>query len=284
MPRTKSDASQKVATSAEPERVSEQTSEEHPTRDIVPLIDVNTPLPTLEHLFKSGAHFGHRKERRHPRMDEYTYTYKEGMGIIDLKKTLDKLEEAKSFVRALAGEGKTVLFVGTKKHVKSFVHAAAEICEAPFVNERWLGGTFTNSESMRGRIRYYEELEHKIQTGELAQYTKFEQSKKQEEYEKLTKKIGGIRTMKELPGAIFVVDMKQDSIAVSEALHVNVPVVAIVDTNDDPTHVDYPIPANNDAVSSVKLVLTTVCQAYLEGKKDFASKKDKAEEIARKSS
>lgn len=228
-------------------------------------VDVRSLTVSLEDLFKTGAHFGHRKERRHPKMDEFVYTYREGVGIIDLKKTMDRIEEALDFIRKISSEGRKMLFVGTKKHTKDLVRSVATVCESPFVDERWLGGTFTNFGSIRQRIKYFEELERKILSGEFAQYTKFEQSKKREEYEKMSKRMGGLRTMKDLPAAVFVVDAKQDSLAVREAVHVGVPVVSFVDTNDDPSSIDYPIPANNDAISAVKLILGYVCKACLEG-------------------
>lgn len=219
---------------------------------------------SLDALFKAGAHFGHKHERRHPRMDEYVYVYKDGLGIINLKKTMDKLEETFQYIQSIIAENKQIVFVGTKKHARALVRSAAERCKLPYVTERWLGGTFTNFSVMRRRLQYLNDLDENISTGNFAQYTKFEQMKKIEEYEKMEKRMGGLRFMKELPGALFIVDVKQDRIAVLEAVKQGVPVIALVDTNDDPSNVDYPIPANNDAISSLKLILSYVCKAVIE--------------------
>lgn len=220
---------------------------------------------TVEEMFKAGVHFGHKKSRRNPRMEEFVYTYRDGVAIIDLKKSLDLFEEALGAIRELAKEGKNVLFVGTKKHARLLTLSAAKRAKQPFVIDRWLGGTFTNFEVIKKRVQYLEELKRKIEAGELSGYTKFEQLKKMEEAEKLERKVGGLRGMGELPGALFVVDALQDSGAIREAKAVGVPVIALTDTNDDPTVVDYMIPANNDALSSLKLLLGQVCRAYEEG-------------------
>lgn len=229
--------------------------------------DVESIHLSLDELFKAGVHFGHKHERRHPRMDEYVYTYKDGLGIINLKKTIDKLEEAVQFIQSLVAENKQVVFVGTKKHASGLVRSAAERCSFPYVTERWLGGTFTNFLVMRRRLQYLNDLDEKLSSGDFAQYTKFEQMKKAEEYQKMEKRMGGLRFMKELPGAIFVVDIKQDRIAVLEAVKQRIPIIAFVDTNDDPSHIDYPIPANNDAISALKFILGYICKAVIEQKR-----------------
>lgn len=230
---------------------------------------------TLEGLFAAGAHYGHKKSRRDPMMEEYVYAYRGDLALIDLKKTSDCLQESLAFLASLFAEKKTVLFVGTKKHAKMIVCAAAERCDAPFVTERWLGGTFTNFDVIRKRVKYLEETERKISSGELKHYTKFEQMKKAEEVAKLEKRMGGLRKLRELPAAMLVVDVKQDAIAVREAKKMGVPVVAIVDTNDHPEDVDYIIPANNDAVSSLKYLLGQVCRVYGEAGQAVAAKAEK---------
>lgn len=219
---------------------------------------------TLEGLFQSGAHYGHKKSRRNPMMEEYVYTYRGDLALIDLKKTKDRLEEALEFIASIAKDKKTLLFVGTKKHAQALIRAAAERCESPYVTERWLGGTFTNFEVIRKRVKYMEEVEQKIASGDLKHYTKFEQSKKMDEAEKLERRMGGLRKLKELPAAILVADVKNDMIAIREAKRAGVPVIALVDTNDSPLDIDYVIPANNDALSSLKYILGQVCRVYLE--------------------
>lgn len=219
---------------------------------------------TLEGLFKAGVHYGHKKSRRNPMMEEYVYTYRGDLALIDLKKTKDRFEEALAFMASIIRDKKTILFVGTKKHAHLLVRSAAERCESPYITDRWLGGTFTNFDMIRRRVRHMEELEEKIAAGEFNHYTKFEQMKKAEEAEKLEKRVGGLRKMKDLPGAVFIADIKNDAIALCEAVKMHIPVIAFVDTNDDPTSVDYLIPANNDAISSLKYLLGHVCRVYME--------------------
>lgn len=226
---------------------------------------------SLEGLFKAGAHYGHKKSRRDPMMEEYVYTYRGDLAIIDLKKTKDRFEEALEYIKSILQEKKTILFVGTKKHAHLLVRSAAERGGCPYVSDRWLGGTFTNFEVIRKRVRHMEDLEQKIAGGEFGHYTKFEQMKKAEEAEKLEKKVGGLRKMKELPAAIFVADIKHDAIAVREAKRMNVPVIALVDTNDNPSAVDYAIPANNDAISSLKYLLGHIVKVCLEANQTTAS-------------
>ena len=197
-------------------------------------------------------------------MDRYIYGTKKDINIIDLQKTLEKLNEAVEAIKRVRKEGKQILFVGTKKQAKDLVAEAARKCEMPFVTERWLGGTFTNFPVIKGRARYLKESQEKMEKGEFGKYTKFEQSKKAEELNKLEKRMGGIKNMTELPGLVFVVDMKEDLIAIKEANNVNIDVVALADTNVDPSLVRYPIPSNDDAISSIKLMLTHVCKAILE--------------------
>jgi small subunit ribosomal protein S2 len=219
---------------------------------------------SLEAMLKAGVHFGHQKSRRDPRMDQYIFTTKKGINVIDLQKTLEKLEEALAFLKEVKSTGKQILFVGTKKQLKDLIRSAAMRSKMPYVASRWLGGTFTNFKIIKGRARYLKENQSKMEKGEFNLYTKLEQMKKGEELEKLEGKVGGIKDMAELPGAVFVTDVKEDGLAVKEARKAGIPVVALVDTNNDPTQVDYPIPANDDAVSSVRLMLSYICKAVVE--------------------
>lgn len=215
----------------------------------------------LENMLKSGVHFGHMKSRRHPKMDEYIYTTRNNINIIDLQKALAQLEKAIEFLRAVQKSGKPILFVGTKKQTWNLVESLAKRLKMPYVVERWIGGTFTNFKVIRGRTRYLKESEEKMAAGEFKRYTKLEQLKKQEEIEKLEHRMGGIKEMDELPGAVFVVDVKESGIVVEEARKLNIPVSGIVDTNADPSKIDYPIPANDDAVSSLRFILGCVGKA-----------------------
>ncbi len=215
---------------------------------------------TIEALFKSGAYFGHKKSRRNPKMDEYVYAYREGVAIIDVRRTMSRIKEALHYIDSIIASGKSILFVGTKKHVRSIVEEVADRTGMPFINNRWLGGTFTNFAVIRERVRYFLDLEEKIRRDDFSGYTKLEKLKKREEYEKMNQKIGGLRKMDSLPGVIFVLDVKQDHLAIKEANRAGIPVVALVDTNDTPQGVFRLIPANNDAISSIRFILEYVAQ------------------------
>jgi small subunit ribosomal protein S2 len=221
----------------------------------------------LDSLFKAGVYFGHKRSRRNPLMDEYVYTYREGVAIIDLQKTLELFKESLDVMESLVAQGKPILFVGTKKHVKNSIKNTAESLGMPYVSNRWLGGTFTNFSVIRGRVKYLIDLEEKIQKGELSGYTKFERLKKQEEVDKMEEKLGGLRTMEQLPGAVFILDAKEDHLAIKEAKRAGVPVIGLIDTNDDPRGISYVIPGNNDALSSVSFILAHVALAVERGLK-----------------
>jgi small subunit ribosomal protein S2 len=209
----------------------------------------------LEKLLKNGVHFGHNKSCRDPRMDKFIFGSKRGINIIDLEKTKERLEKAIEFVKGIAGEQKQILFVGTKKQAKTIVKFSAESSKMPHVTERWLGGTFTNFGVIRKRAQYLKDSQEQMAIGGFDKYTKLEKLKKTEELEKLEKKMGGLKEMRTLPAAIFISDIKTDEIALKEAISAKIPVVAIVDTNVNPNNVDYPIPANDDAVSSIKTIM-----------------------------
>lgn len=222
---------------------------------------------SMEGLFKAGAYFGHKKSRRNPKMDEYVFAYREGVAIINLKKTMHQLQESLRFIEETVASGKSVLFSGTKKHIQSLVKETALKVDMPYVNTRWLGGTFTNFSAIRTRVKYLIDLEEKLLRNDFASYTKLERLKKQEEVEKMNEKIGGLRTMTEAPGILLVTDVKEDNLAVKEAKSAKIPVVGIVDTNDNPTGVACVIPANNDAISSVRYILDQIATAVEKGKK-----------------
>ncbi len=227
-------------------------------------LDVSKIEQSLEEMMKAGVHFGHQKSRRNPKMDEYIFTTRKGINIIDLQKTQEKILEALEFVKSIKKSGKSILFVGTKIQAKDLVRDVAGAAQMPFVSERWLGGTFTNFKVIRGRTRYLVDSEGMLARGEFKKYTKFEQMKKMEELEKMEKRMGGIKNMAELPGAIFAASIKEDNLAIVEAKKMGIPVIAIADTNIDPSQVDFPIPANDDAISSLRLILSYVYKAIIE--------------------
>ena len=235
----------------------------------------------VEEMFKSGVHFGHHKSRRNPKMNQYIFATKNNINIIDLEKTKNKLEEAMNFLSQVVSEGKEVLFVGTKKQAKRIIKAAADECGMPSVTERWIGGTFTNFPVISARAKYLREGLEKMEKGEYAKYTKFEQMKKAEELERLERKMGGIKNMNNLPKAIFVASVIEDSLAIDEAIVKNIPIVALADTNINPAGIDYLIPANEDAVSSLKLMVSYIVKAVLEGKEKtkVAPKEEKIEDV-----
>lgn len=210
---------------------------------------------SLEKMLKNGVHFGHNKSCRDPRMNKFIFGAKRGINIIDLQKTEEKLKEAMEFVKKIKEEKKQILFVGTKKQAKAIVKISAIASEMPHVTERWLGGTFTNFGVIRKRAQYLKDSQEQMAVGGFDKYTKLEKLKKFEELEKLEKKMGGLKEMKTLPAAIFISDIKTDEIALKEALNAKIPVVAIVDTNVNPNDINFPIPANDDAVSSIKTIM-----------------------------
>jgi small subunit ribosomal protein S2 len=220
----------------------------------------------MKEMFKSGVHFGHQKARKNPKMNEYVFMTKNGINIIDLQRTVEKLEEAKNFIEKIVSEGQQILFVGTKKQAKNIVLSLAKRVEMPYVIERWLGGTFTNFEVIAKRTKFLRDGQEKLKRGEFSQYTKFEQMRIVEELEGLEGKMGGIKNMTKLPGAVFLTGVIEDNLALKEAKIKKIPIIALVDTNVDPGDVDYKIPANEDAVSSLQLMLAYVGQSVLKGR------------------
>ncbi len=219
-----------------------------------------------EEMTEAGLHFGHRTSRIHPKMKPFLYGVKNGVHIIDLEKTAEKLKEALNFIQEFISEGKILLLVGTKIQIRGLIREIAKDCDLPYVVERWLGGTFTNFEVIKKRIDYFKNLEKEKASGELEKYTKKERAKIDQKLEGLELKFGGIKNLEKLPDIIFVLDIKKDAGAVKEAKETGIKIVAIVDTNVNPDLVDYPIPANDDAISSVKYILDKVKEVILKTK------------------
>ena len=220
---------------------------------------------SMKQLLEAGVHFGHQTRRWNPKMKEYIFTERNGIYIIDLSKTVKKIEEAYSFIRDLAAENKTVLFVGTKKQAQESIEQEAKRCDMFYVNQRWLGGMLTNFKTIQERIARMRKIEAMEENGEFDLLPKKEVVKLKLEYDKLVKNLGGIKEMKKLPGALFVVDPRKEHIAIAEARTLHIPIVAIIDTNCDPEEVDYPIPGNDDAIRAVKLIASKIADAVLEG-------------------
>ena len=221
---------------------------------------------SMKQLLEAGVHFGHQTRRWNPKMATYIFTERNGIYIIDLQKTVKKLEEAYNFVRDLSVEGKSVLFVGTKKQAQESVKEEAVRAGAYYVNARWLGGMLTNFRTIRRRIDRLRQLRAMEEDGTFDLLPKKEVVKLNLEIEKLEKFLGGIKEMKKLPGALFIVDPRKERIAVAEAHKLGIPIVAIVDTNCDPDEIDYVIPGNDDAIRAVKLISQTIANAIIEGR------------------
>jgi small subunit ribosomal protein S2 len=235
----------------------------------------------IKKLLEVGAHFGHKTSRWHPKMAQYIHSKRDGTHIIDLTKTVEGLNEALDFLTRTAGEGKQVLFVGTKRQAQDIVRKAAEDTKMPFVTERWLGGMLTNWNTIGGRVKHLQDLENRMASGELAnKYNKLEVQRFQEEIDQMNVLYGGIKELSARPGAVFVVDIVAESNAVKEATKLGVPVVAIVDSNADPSLVRYPIPANDDAIKTIQLICDYVQQAVEAGKAKSKKTEDKKEVVA----
>jgi len=221
---------------------------------------------SMKQLLEAGVHFGHQTRRWNPKMARYIFTERNGIYIIDLQKTVKKLEEAYMFIRDVAAEGGNVMFVGTKKQAGDSIKEEAERAGAYYVNARWLGGMMTNFTTIRRRVARLQQLRKMSEDGTFERLPKKEVVKLNLEIEKLEKYLGGIEKMDKLPGALFVVDPRKEKIAVSEARKLGIPIVAIVDTNCDPDEVDYVIPGNDDAIRAVKLIASTMADAIIEGR------------------
>ncbi len=221
---------------------------------------------SMKQLLEAGVHFGHQTRRWNPKMAEYIYMERNGIYIIDLQKTVRKLEEAYDFVRSLSEQGKTILFVGTKKQAQDAVREEASRVGMYYVNARWLGGMLTNFKTMRTRVNRLEQLKKMQEDGTFDMLPKKEVIKLMGEMAKLEKYLGGVKDMKRLPGALFVIDPRKEHNAIAEARKLHIPIVAIVDTNCDPDEVDYVIPGNDDAIRAIRLISSTMANAVQEGR------------------
>ena len=221
---------------------------------------------SMKQLLEAGVHFGHQTRRWNPKMAPYIYTERNGIYIIDLQKTVKKLEEAYSFVREISANGGNVLFVGTKKQAQDAIKEEAARCGGYYVNARWLGGMLTNFRTMRTRIDRLAQLRKMEEDGTFAMLPKKEVIKHQGEIEKLEKYLGGVKEMKKIPAALFIVDPRKERNAIAEARKLNIPIVAIVDTNCDPDEIDYVIPGNDDAIRAIRLIAATMASAAIEGR------------------
>jgi small subunit ribosomal protein S2 len=250
---TEDDASQETASESESEPDDTEESEETSHR------------VTVEELLKAGAHFGHLTSRWNPRMEDYIFMERNNIHIIDLMQTQVLLDEAADAAKRFAKRGKKILFAGTKTQAQEIVREHAEECEMPHMVDRWLGGTMTNFQTIRKSIRRMEEIERMDRDGTLDKLKKKEKLMRLREHEKLEETLGGIRNMANLPGAIYIVDVQREDIAVSEANNLGIPIIAMVDTNGNPKNIDYPIPVNDDALSSIELITSTLTEAVKEG-------------------
>ncbi|HOU14529.1 MAG TPA: 30S ribosomal protein S2 [Anaerolineae bacterium] len=230
---------------------------------------------TMKQLLETGVHFGHRTRRWDPKMARYIYTERNGVHIIDLQQTVRLLEKAYGVVRDVVAEGRQVLFIGTKRQAQETIQQEAIRCSMPYVNERWLGGTLTNWRTIRQRIEHLKRLEARRDAGEFELLTKKEALVLNREIEKLNGRLGGLKGTEQLPGAIFVIDVKNEATAIKEADRMGIPIVAVVDTNCNPEKIDHVIPANDDAIRAIRLLTSKIADAALEG---LALRKERAPE------
>jgi len=230
-------------------------------------------MPTLLEMLKAGAHFGHQGSRWHPKMQPYIFGTRNGIHVIDLEKTLLEVEKTLNYVKTLAAQGKVILFVGTKRQARGPVEAAAKSCGMPFVTERWIGGLLTNFDECKRRLKKYNTLKAEVASGEIEKYTKKEQVALKKQLEKMDKYLHGLADLDKLPDALYIADLKVEKTAVTEANKIRVPVVAVCDTNVDPTKATYIIPANDDAVNAITMLVNLAAEAVNEGKLDYEKAK-----------
>lgn len=226
----------------------------------------------MKELLEAGVHFGHQTKRWNPKMKDYIFGQRNGIYIIDLQKTIKIFKEALNFIRTVVESGKEILLVGTKKQAQDIIRDLAQKCESCYVNQRWLGGLLTNFNVVKGGVGRLVELEEMKEDGRWELLSKKEQSKMEKVYRKLSRNLGGIKHLAELPGTLFVIDSTKEEIAILEAQKLNIPIVAIVDTNGNPENIDYPIPGNDDAVRAIELFTSKVSEAIIEGKKNRIQK------------
>jgi small subunit ribosomal protein S2 len=225
---------------------------------------LSTPV-SMKALLEAGVHFGHQTRRWNPKMRKFIFSERNGIHIIDLQQTVDRLEAACDFVRDMVSNGGTILFVGTKRQAQETIESEAKRCGMPYVTTRWLGGTLTNFATIQGRIDYLVRTEDAKARGEMDYLAKKERLKQEEELARLNRYLGGIKAMTALPGAIYIVDTTKEDIAVAEAVRIGIPIVALVDTNCNPDVIDYPIPSNDDAIRAIKLITARIADVVLEG-------------------
>jgi len=237
-----------------------------------------THVASMKQLLEAGVHFGHQTRRWNPKMRPFIFADRNGLHIIDLQQTVQRLDEAYAFVRTTVANGDMILFVGTKKQAQDAIKEEAERGGQFYVNSRWLGGMLTNFQTIQLRIRYMKDLEARKEAGEFERLPKKEAQKLNDELERLQRTLGGIRNMRRLPGAIFVVDTKKEHTAVEEARRLEIPVIALADSNTDPDEMDFPIPANDDAIRAVRLLCAKIADAAVEGRRQAeAGRKDQEE-------
>ena len=234
----------------------------------------------MKQLLEAGVHFGHQTRRWNPKMAPYIYTERNGIYIIDLQKSVGKVDEAYKAVADITAEGGTILFVGTKKQAQDAIKAEAERCGMFYVNERWLGGTLTNFKTIRSRVRRMDEIDKMETDGTFELLPKKEVILLKKEMEKLERNLGGIKEMEKLPGVIFLIDPKKERIAILEAKKLGIPVVGLVDTNCNPEELDYPIPGNDDAIRAVKLIADVMANAVIEGKQGEILETEETEQFS----
>lgn len=226
-------------------------------------------VPSLVQMLEAGVHFGHQTSKWHPKMKKYLFGSKNGIHLINLEETQKALDAALAFVKKTTVRGGTILFVGTKKQAASIVEEAAKACGMPYVTKRWLGGTLTNFASMAQLIRKFKDMKRRQEKGEYAKYTKFEQQKLNEQIVLLDEKVGGIQELTRIPDAILIFDIRKDKTALEEAEKRGIKIIAVCDSNVDPTAVDYPVPANDDAVKSIQLMANAFSQAIKEAREEW---------------
>jgi small subunit ribosomal protein S2 len=235
---------------------------------------------SMKQLLEAGVHFGHQTRRWNPKMAPFIFMDRNGIHIIDLQQTVTRLNEAYKFVEQIAAEGGTILFVGTKKQAQEAVAEEATRCGMYFVNHRWLGGMLTNFQTIQLRIRYLRELETRRDRGDFERLPKKEVQRLQDDIARLERILGGIKDMRRLPNAIFIIDTRKERTAVLEARRLEIPIVALADTNSDPDEIDYPIPANDDAIRAVRLLCAKIADAVIEGRRELeAQQKDSEAEV-----
>jgi small subunit ribosomal protein S2 len=228
---------------------------------------------SMKALLEAGVHFGHQSSRWHPKMEPYIFGTKNGIHVINLEKTLEELENAYTYVKNMTAQGKLILFVGTKRQARDIVKAAAEEAGMPFVVERWIGGLLTNFEECKRRLKKFKQLREQVATGEIEKYTKKEQTVLKKQLEKMEKYLNGLVMLEQVPDALYIADMRVEKTAVTEAHKTSVPVVGVCDTNVDPSKATCVIPANDDAINSIKMMADIMVEAVKEGRAEWEKKK-----------